>query len=189
MSVTIFQTFAWPNSLEKYSMTNDSYVVTFEEDLDRLKVVIPLRINWPLLLLFTFTMLIWLAMLIIVLVYIVRGMSTNFVLTILLVLWMIIWFLFGRFLFARWQYYAANREILFVDEEQLILRRPVSILGITTSYDINHITPFYFSDKHRCAAFDYAYLHVYFGRSMDEETSLILIDDLNQRYFPDSFLD
>ena len=71
-------------------MTNDSYVVTFEENLDRLKAVIPLRINWPLLLLFTLAMLIWLAMLIIVLVYIVRGMSTNFVLTILLVLWMII---------------------------------------------------------------------------------------------------
>jgi hypothetical protein len=170
-------------------MVDDGYVVTFEEGLERLKVIIPLRTNWPLLLLFSLAMLIWLAMLLIVLVYLVRGMSTNFVLTILLILWMIVWFLFGRFLFARWQYFAASREILYVDEEQLILRRPVSILGLTTSYDINHITPFYFSDKHHCAAFDYAYLHVYFGRSINEEACLELINDLNQRYFPDNFLD
>lgn len=170
-------------------MIDENYVVTFEEDLERLKVVIPIRTNWPFLLLFSLAMLIWLTMLIIVLVYIFQGMSTNFVLTILLILWMIVWFLFGRFLFARWQYFAANREILFVDEEQLILRRPVSILGLTTSYDIDHITPFYISEKHHCAAFDYAYLHVYFGRSLDEEACQKLIDYLNQRYFPDNFFD
>lgn len=170
-------------------MIDKNHMVTFEEDLERLKVVIPVRINWPLLLIFSLSLLIWLAMLLVVLIYIARGMSTNFVLTILLILWMIVWFLFGRFLFARWQYYAASREILFVDEEQLILRRPVSILGLTTSYDMNHITPFYFSEKHRCPAFDYAYLHVYFGRSLEKEVSLKLIEDLNQRYFPDNFLD
>ena len=170
-------------------MPDEKYVMIFEEDLERLKVVIPVRINWPLLLLFSVALMIWLAMLVVVLVYLVRGMSTNFVLTILLILWVIVWFLFGRFLFARWQYYAAIREILFVDDEQLILRRPVSILGLTTSYDISHITPFYISEKHHCAAFDYAYLHVYFGRSLDEEASQKLIDHLNQRYFPDSFLD
>ena len=170
-------------------MTDEYHMMTVEDGIERLKIVIPLRINWPLFLLFSIALLVWLAMLLVVLIYIVRGMSTNFVLTILLILWLIIWFLFGRFLFARWQYYAANREILFVDEEQLILRRPVSILGLTTSYDMSHITPFYFSDKHNCPAFDYAYLHVYFGRSLDREISLKLIEDLNQRYFRDMLLD
>jgi hypothetical protein len=95
------------------------------------------------------------------------------------------WLWFGRFLFNRWQYYAANREILFFDEEQLIVRRPLSILGITNAYDINYVSTFYYSEKHQSLAFDYAYAHVFLGHSLEKETSLAFINDINERYFPE----
>jgi hypothetical protein len=124
-------------------------------------------------------------MLAVVVVYLLRGMSSGFVLTVLLLIWMGIWFWFGRFLWSRWQYHAANREILFIDEEQVIIRRPVSILGITTSYDLRHVSPFYYSERHNCPAFDYAYYHVYFAHGLPAEAAHELIAQLNGRYFPD----
>lgn len=157
----------------------------FEESEERLKLVIPVRVNWLLFALFTFALAIWLTMIGIVLLYLFQGLSSSFVLTGLLVIWLGIWLWFGRFLWARWQYSAANREILFFDQEQIIVRRPVSILGSTTSYDFAHVSPFYFSERHGCPAFDYTFYHVYFGRSLIEEAARELVDDLNRRFFPE----
>lgn len=134
---------------------------------------------------YTLSLVIWVAMLALVIAYVLRGLSSSFVLTALIVLWTIVWFWFGRFLWNRWQYHAANREILFIDDEQIIIRRPVSILGQTTAYDLNHVSPFYFSEQHDCAAFDYAFLHVYFGMGLDHEDGRELVAELNERYFPD----
>jgi hypothetical protein len=75
--------------------------------------------------------------------------------------------------------------VLFVEAEQVILRRPVSILGLTWVYDRSHVSRLYFSEQHRCPAFDYAYLHVYFGRTLPEEEARRLIEELNKRYFPE----
>ena len=135
---------------------------------------------------YTVSLVVWLGMLVLVISYVLRGLSSSFVLTALLVLWTIVWLWFGRFLWRRWQYYAANREILFIDSEQIIIRRPVSILGQTTAYDIAHVSPFYYSDQHNCPAFDYAFLHVYFGQSLAREEGRELVAMLNTRYFPDS---
>lgn len=163
----------------------DDNTVSFEETNGRLKVVIPIHFNWVLFILYSFGLLIWLAMLITVLIYLIRGQSSSFVLTILLILWLIVWFWFGRFLSRRWQYHAANREILFIDDEQLIHRRPVSIFGLTNSYDIHHVSSFYFSERHSCPAFDYAFLHVYFGQSLPHDQAKTLIDKLNLWCFPE----
>ena len=76
-------------------------------------------------------------------------------------------------------------ENVFIDEEQLVIRRPVSILGLTWAYDLNHVSRLYYSKQHKCPAFDYAYLHVYFGRSLNEEQAQFVIGELNDRYFPD----
>ena len=67
-----------------------------------------------------------------------------------------------------------------------MIRRPVSIFGLTTSYEFAHISPFYMSDKHKCPAFDYAYAHVYFGLTLETEEATELVADLNNRYFPDA---
>lgn len=166
-------------------MMPDIKDVTFEESNGRLKVVIPVRFTWWLFGLYTFGLIVWLAMLVAVLIYLLRGLSSSFVLTLILILWLIVWFWFGRFLSGRWQFHAANREILFIDDEQLILRRPVSIFGLTDSYDIHHVSPFYFSQRHSCPAFDYAFTHVYFGQSLTQEQALELIDHMNQWCFPE----
>jgi hypothetical protein len=165
------------------SSIGESYY--FEESAERLKLVIPIRVNWLLFALFSFALAVWAIMIGIVLLYLIRGLSSSIVLTVLLILWLGVWLWFGRFLWARWQYHAANREILFIDTEQVIVRRPVSILGLTTSYHFGHVTPFYFSEPHNCPAFDYAFYHVYFGRGLPTAAARRLIEELNARYFPD----
>jgi hypothetical protein len=158
--------------------------ITFEETSERLKITIPAGSNRPVRIVYTVSLFVWLGMLLLVISYVLRGFSSSFVLTAILVLWTIVWLWFGRFLWRRWQYHAANREILFIDQEQLIVRRPVSILGQTTAYDFAHVSPFYFSDQHSCPAFDYAFLHVYFGQDLPGEEGRELVAMLNAKYFP-----
>lgn len=158
--------------------------VIFEESAERLKITIPAKSNRLMRFVYSVSLVVWLGMLILVVSYVLRGLSSSFVLTALLVLWTIIWLWFGRFLWRRWQYYAANREILFIESEQIIVRRPVSILGQTTAYDFAHVSPFYYSEQHGCPAFDYAFLHVYFGQDLSEEAGRELVIMLNGKYFP-----
>lgn len=165
-------------------MENEPTKVTFEESQDRLKLTIPVRRNKLFLALYSLSLITWLVMLAIVIGYLLRGSSSGFVQVILLLIWIGFWLFLGRFLWKRWQFEVASREILFIEPTQLIIRRPVSILGLTTAYDLNHINPFYYSDKHNCLAFDYAYVHVYFGRSLTEDEGKRLIRELNGRLFP-----
>lgn len=157
----------------------------FEERNDGLKLTIPIKVQWLLLIIYSTTLIAWLAMIIVVLTYLLQGRSSGAVLTILLFGWLLAWMLLGRFLWNRWQYHAATRELLFIEADRLIHRRPVSIFGITTSYDWEYVSPFYYSDKHKCPAFDYAYMHVYFGRSLKRGEGESLVNQLNERYFPD----
>ena len=166
-------------------MESEPLPFSIEEKNDRLKISIPVKINWVLLLLFTVALVVWAGMILVVAIYLIRGMSSSFVLTAILLVWMLVWLWFGRFLWGRWQYQAATREILFVDDEQVIIRRPVSILGSTNSYDRHHLSPFYYSDRNQSPAFDYAYLHVYFGKSLSQESAGLLIDHLNNKLFPE----
>lgn len=167
-------------------MKKNHYLIEFDDDLERTKITIFLARKLGYLGLFSSALVIWLAMLIGMLAYLVGGNSPSIVLTFLLLLWLAVWFVFGRFLWKRWQFFAAAREILFIDQEQLIVRRPVSILGITSAYDMAHISPFYYSDTHNCPAFDYAYLHVYFGQQLSPEEANHIISEVNTRWFSES---
>ncbi len=167
-------------------MTNAKYVISFDETPERLKITVPDRIRWSLLIIYSLALATWMAMIFVVISYLLSGRSTSLVLSALLVLWLLVWLLLGRFVWTRWQYQAAKREVIFIDENQIVIRRPVSILGITTAYDIHHVSPFYISEKHNCPAFDYAYMHVYFGRSIDPDDAQQLIDQLNGRLFPEN---
>jgi len=166
-------------------MMNSKYAIIFEETPERIKIIIPDPIRWSLLFIYTLALATWIGMIIVVISYLLRGQSSNLVLSAILVIWLIVWLLLGKFVWNRWQYQAADREVMFIEEEQIVLRRPVSILGITTAYDIHHVSPFYISDKHNCPAFDYAYMHVYFGRSVSTAEARQLIDHLNFRLFPE----
>jgi hypothetical protein len=163
--------------------------LVFEQTAERLKVSIPLKRNWLLYGLFSLCVITWVAMVIIVLVFIFRDVLPNrerytFVLTVMMVVWLVLWYYMGKAIWKQWQYYAASREILFINKEVLIVRRPVSILGITDAYDMQHVNPFYFDSKHNCPAFDYGSQRIYFGRALTESGANNLIDFLNGRYFP-----
>ncbi|MCA9933633.1 MAG: hypothetical protein H6662_02095 [Ardenticatenaceae bacterium] len=163
--------------------------LTFEENDERLKVTIPLKRNWLLFGLFTLSMVIWVAMIVVVVVFIFRDVLPNrerytFTLTTMMVVWLIIWYYLGQVIWGRWQYYTANREILFINAETLVVRRPVSILGITDAYDMQYANPFYYNEAHRCPAFDYGSQRVYFGQELSEENARALMRFLNGRFFP-----
>jgi len=160
--------------------------VQYDETPLRLKITIPIRVNWFLFALFSLLLAVWVVVLSLIMRFSLEVVRFGFVLATLFLLWLLVWLWSGRFLWNRWQYFAANREILFVEKEQLILRRPVSILGITTVYDFRHVTRFYYSDRHNCAAFDYTYYHVYFGHSLPAKDARMLVEQLNARFFPDS---
>ena len=162
--------------------------IQFEENKERLKAVLPVQKHWVYLILYSVMLLIWVGMFIFGLIFTGQiafsGERFAFVFTVMLLALLYILFRLGKIVWGQWQFYAANRELLFVHEEMLIVRRPVSIFGITTAYDRAHVTPFYFSEKHHCPAFDYGHQHVYFGQDLPLEPSRKLINYLNGRYYP-----
>jgi hypothetical protein len=162
--------------------------IQFEENKERLKIVLPVKKQWIYLVLYTIMLLLWVSMFIYGLIFTWQiafsGERFAFVFTVMLVGLLYLLFRLGKVVWGQWQFYAANREILFVHPEMLIVRRPVSIFGITTAYDRTHVTPFYYSDKHSCPAFDYGHQHVYFGHDLLADPARRLIGYLNARYYP-----
>lgn len=162
--------------------------IQFEENKERLKIVLPVKKQWIYLVLYSIMLLLWVGMFIYGLIFTWQiafsGERFAFVFTVMLVGLLYILFRLGKVVWGQWQYYAAYREILFIHQEMLIVRRPVSIVGITTAYDRAHVTPFYYSDKHSCPAFDYGHQHVYFGHDLLADPAKRLIGYLNARYYP-----
>ena len=162
--------------------------IQFEENNERLKVVLPVYRHWVYLVLYSVMLLTWVGMLVFGLVFTWQtafsGERFTFVFTVMLLVLLYLLYRLGRIVWQQWQYYAAKREILFVHPEMLVVRRPVSIFGITTAYDRAHVTPFYFSEKHNCPAFDYGHQHVYFGQDLPGDPAGRLIGYLNARYYP-----
>ncbi|MCP4418889.1 MAG: hypothetical protein GY805_19915 [Chloroflexi bacterium] len=162
--------------------------VQFEENDERLKVVLPVHKHWVYLVLYSVMLLTWVGMFIFGLIYTwqtaVSGERFTFAFTVMLLILLYVLYRLGRIVWRQWQYFASNREILFVYKEMLIIRRPVSIFGITTAYDRAHVTPFYYSNDHHCPAFDYGHQHVYLGQDLLPEPAKALIAFLNGRYHP-----
>ncbi|MBK7216311.1 MAG: DUF2244 domain-containing protein [Candidatus Promineofilum sp.] len=171
--------------VENLPMISD---VRFEQSPQRLKIVLPVRRNWPLFAIYTILELTWFVMLIGGLVFLARiafsGERYALVFVVMLLVLLLILFRFGRFLSRQWATYATNREILFINREELIVRRPISIWGNTDVYGMEHVTPFYLSDKPRALAFDYGYRHIYVGEALSPEARAGLRQFLNSTYFP-----
>ncbi|MFN2190107.1 MAG: hypothetical protein ACK2T3_15180 [Candidatus Promineifilaceae bacterium] len=161
------------------------YSIEFDSSINRMKITISSSRKWRYLSLFSALLIAWIIMFVAIMVYLLGAFSPSILITLLLLFWLVIWLFFGRYLWRRWLFFAASRELLFIDDEQLVYRRPVSLLGHTAAYDLAHVTPFYFSDVHNCLAFDYAYLHVYFGYDLPRESAEALIAEVNQQWFPD----
>lgn len=162
--------------------------VHFEQTPERLKIVLAARRKWPLLILYTALVLVWLVMMVWGLIYIVQiirsGASYRFVFTVMILLLLVVLYRFGRYLLRQWANYFSNREVLFLNAEELIVRRPVSIWGNTDVYGLEHASPFYQSGAPPALAFDYGYRHVYFGEALSADARESLKQYLNQNYFP-----
>ncbi len=162
--------------------------VQFEETPDRLKVTLPVRRYWAWFLLFTLLLILWIGGLIWGIIFTIKDIAFSgeryaFAFTIMLLVWLYIWYRLGKIVWKQWQYYAAAREILFIEKDQLIIRRPVSIIGITDAYDFAYVSPFFHSEKHGCPGFDYGKQRIYFAQALDEGSSQELVQVLNKRYF------
>jgi len=162
--------------------------VQFEETPDRLKASLPVHRKWVWRALFSLLLLIWVAGFIAGIIFTIRDIAFSgeryaIVFTIMLLVWLYIWYRLGKIVWRQWQYYAASREILFIEKERLIVRRPVSILGITDAYDLGYVSPFFHSKEHGCPGFDYGNQRVYWGQGLNEESSQQLVQALNERFF------
>lgn len=170
-------------------MIPEFQTIQLEENQERLKISWPLQRPWLLFALFSLALIVWLVMLIGMSIYLIRdvmgaGERFTFVFSVMIIIWLLVWLWFGRILSRRWQYVAASREILFINKKELIIRRPVSIWGLTDAYDMQHVSPFYISDKFNCPVFDYGYQHIYFGQALAGDEARALIGMLNGRFFP-----
>lgn len=163
--------------------------VHFEKNPERLKIVLPLKHKWPYLLIYTALAIMWLVMMVGGVIFGIRiafsGERYAFLFTIMTLIFLYVLYRFGRFLMRQWAHYLATREILFVNLEELILRRPISIWGNTDVYGIEHINAIYANPPTKSLAFDYGYRHIYFADGLTEAARLELMRFLNEQYFPD----
>ena len=165
--------------------------VTFEETPERLKITLPIQRNWLLIGLFTACLIAWAVTLVIIIQFLFHevfptGGRFAFLMTIMLIVWGIIYFYLGRMLWQRWQYVAATREIIFIyKDDQVIVRRPLSIFGLTTSYDFQHVGPFHYDDKRHSLTFQYGQRFAFFGHALSPDEAQQLSQYVNYRFFPE----
>ncbi len=163
--------------------------VHFEQTSEWLKVVVPVKRSWPYLAIYTILLVMWVVMLVWGVVYAVQiflsGASYRFVFVIMLAVILFTLFRFGRFLRRQWATYFSNREVLLINNEEFIVRRPISIWGNTDVYDMEHVTPLYVHDKQQALAFGYGSRHIFFGEGLKDEARRALAAELNERYFAD----
>lgn len=173
-----------PSFIENPPLING---VHFEQTPGRLKIVLPARREWPYLIIYTVMVLIWLVMMVGGLIYLVEilfsGAAYRFVFAVILLILLLVLFRFGRFLSREWARYVSNREVLFINKEEFIVRRPVSIWGNTDVYDMEHVTPIYARENQSALAFDYGYRHVIFGGGLSQDARNVLARYLNDVYF------
>lgn len=162
--------------------------LTFDESDGRLKITIPQKRHWMLFGLYSVMLITWIGLFIAAIIYTIRivfsGERYAFGFTFLLVLFLFLLYRLGKIVWKQWQYYAANREILFIDDALLIVRRPVSLAGLTDAYDMQHISHFYYSGRYDTPAFEYGQRKIFFAQDVDEARGRQLVMALNGRYFP-----
>lgn len=164
--------------------------VQFDAVDERLKVIMPLQRNRLFLGVYSVLLLTWVGVTVWMVTLLLgadtSGLATQFIVVwvILLLIWAYIWYRLGGMVWRWWQYYAAMREVLFINGEVLIVRRPLSLLGVTDAYDMEHVSPFYYSTKHGAVAFDYGSRGGLFGSGISVNAAQELIDYLNARFYP-----
>ena len=158
--------------------------IQIEEIEDQTKITLPVQRNWLLVGLYSVALIIWVVGLIVITVSIFDEGRTA-VLNCMVLVWLLLWGFVGKTLWKQWQRYISPREILFLADDRLTLRRPVSMLGSTDAYDRAHLSPFMYDDDRHAISFDYANHRISFGHTLSTDTIQQLVNQLNGRYFPD----
>ncbi|MDX1663770.1 MAG: hypothetical protein R3272_08250 [Candidatus Promineifilaceae bacterium] len=163
--------------------------VEYEDSAERVRVVMPVERHHAFLAMYTVLLLVWLGVTFWMLLQLIdtplRTLPLGFAVAwvVILLIWGYVWYRLGRHVWRWWQYYAASREILYVYDDLLVVRRPLSIFGVTDGYDMEHVSPFYYSDKQEAVAFSYGSRGGYFGHALPETDARRLIGLLNRRFF------
>ncbi len=158
--------------------------VQIEEIDGETKITLPVRRKWWLVGLFSLALVIWLIGLVVIVLSMFNEGRTA-VLNCMVLIWIALWGFMGRALWKQWQQYISPREILFLTDDNLILRRPVSIFGSTDAYDRKQMTPFIYDDDRRAITFSYGSHLIPFGHTLPITDAQQLVPQLNALYFPD----
>ncbi len=163
--------------------------ISFEEDEKRLKVVLPVSKNWFLLIIYSILLLTGVVLFVGGIIFGFRiatsGERFAFWFTVMILIFLLVMYQLVKYIFEQWQFNVTNREIIFVNAEEMIIRRPVSILGITTTYDRSYVKPISYSEKYKALAFYYGSQPVLFAKNLPSTLTTPLANYLNDRYFPD----
>jgi hypothetical protein len=165
--------------------------ILIEEEERWQKIIMPAEKSTPLFIFYSIAMILW-AVSTVWLIYqlfqplsIDRPFTTNLVFRLIWISLLVTWYWFAkRFLWGFWQYYAANREILFINKEEFIIRRPVSLLGVTNVYDMKHIESLYYDDEKGSPTLQYGVQPVQFGQALSKQEGIELVSLLSHRHFP-----
>ena len=161
--------------------------ITFSENNGRLQITIPQKRHWILFGLYSVMLIVWIGLFIGAVIYTWRiafsGERYAGGFTFLLLIFLFLLYRLGKIVWKQWQYYAASREILFIDDALLIIRRPVSLAGLTDAYDMKHISHFYYSGRYDTPAFEYGQRKIFFAQDLGETRGRQLVGVLNGRYF------
>lgn len=166
--------------------------ISFEENADRTKITIPLQRQWGFWLTYTILLLVWLTSTLWAIVTLFNTLSTGnypfegaylFAWLVMLAIIGGLWWYLGRNVWRRWQYYTANREILFFYPDKLVVRRPLSLLGLTDAYDLQHVSLFRYDGKIDSLAFDYGTHRIPVGLTLPKEEAQALLSYLNSHFF------
>lgn len=175
--------------IDKFPLVSGAH---FEQTPERLKIVLPAKRQWPYLVLYTLLVILWLVMLVWGVVFFFRilfsGENYRFVFATMILILLFIHYRFGRFLGRQWAQFLSNREVLLINKDEIIVRRPVSIFGNTDVYDMQHVSPLYESETMKSLAFDYGFRHIYIGSGISKEARQVLCNFLNEAYLPGSSL-
>lgn len=165
--------------------------IRFEENDKRLKLTLPVKRSPFYVWLYTALVLVWAAMTVWVIIQAFdipqRDIPTSSKVVLFLVwfIWIAFWVWLGRRIWRWWQFNVADREILFINKEELVVRRPVSILGLTDAYDMQYVEPFGYDEQFNGVAFKYGSRFVLCGLGLTRPEADSLITLLNRRFFPD----
>ncbi len=169
--------------------------IAFEETPERTKIIVPLKRQWGYWLVYSLLLLSWLAGTFLAFRQFIGLVGGGLGFTGLLLLAYIVillillagWVWLGRQIWRRWQYHMATREILFFYEDKLVVRRPLSLLGITEAYDRRHVSAFRFDSKINSPVFDYGSYRIPVGTTLAQEEAEAFVGQVNERFFADSY--